>query len=377
MQLAFCLYKYFPYGGLQRDFLRIALACQARGHAIRVYHLEWNGEVPPGFELVKVPASGWSSIRRYARFTAWVEADLARRPVDRVVGFNKMPGLDLYYAADPCFEDKARTLRKPLYRYSPRYRHFSAYERAVFAPESHTEILMISTTQQPLFAKYYGTPARRFHLLPPGIAADRRAPPNAAELRAQARERFASEFGLAADDFLLVQIGSDFPRKGLDRSIAALAALPEALKRRTRLVAIGADDARPFQERARALGVGERVHLPGGRDDVPRFLLGADLLLHPARHENTGTVLLEALVAGLPVLASAACGYAHYITDADAGLIVPQPFVQADLDAALARMLGDDAARAAWQAKALAFADRSDLYSLPERAADLIVGKRG
>ncbi|NMG37194.1 glycosyltransferase [Azoarcus sp. TTM-91] len=377
MQLAFCLYKYFPYGGLQRDFLRIALACQARGHAIRVYHLEWNGEVPPGFELVKVPASGWSSIRRYARFSAWVEADLARRPVDRVVGFNKMPGLDLYYAADPCFEDKARTLRKPLYRYSPRYRHFSAYERAVFAPESHTEILMISTTQQPLFAKYYGTPARRFHLLPPGIAADRRAPPNAAELRAQARERFGSEFGLAADDFLLVQIGSDFPRKGLDRSIAALAALPEALKRRTRLVAIGADDARPFQERARALGVGERVHLPGGRDDVPRFLLGADLLLHPARHENTGTVLLEALVAGLPVLASAACGYAHYITDADAGLIVPQPFVQADLDAALARMLGDDAARAAWQAKALAFADRSDLYSLPERAADLIVGKRG
>lgn len=377
MQLAFCLYKYFPYGGLQRDFLRIALACQARGHAIRVYHLEWNGEVPPGFELVKVPASGWSSIRRYARFTAWVEADLARRPVDRVVGFNKMPGLDLYYAADPCFEDKARTLRKPLYRYSPRYRHFSAYERAVFAPESHTEILMISTTQQPLFAEYYGTPARRFHLLPPGIAADRRAPPNAAELRAQARERFGSEFGLAADDFLLVQIGSDFPRKGLDRSIAALAALPEALKRRTRLVAIGADDARPFQERARALGVGERVHLPGGRDDVPRFLLGADLLLHPARHENTGTVLLEALVAGLPVLASAACGYAHYITDADAGLIVPQPFAQADLDAALARMLGDDAARAAWQANALAFADRSDLYSLPERAADLIVGKRG
>ena len=37
MQLAFCLYKFFPFGGLQRDFLRIALACQARGHAIRVY----------------------------------------------------------------------------------------------------------------------------------------------------------------------------------------------------------------------------------------------------------------------------------------------------------------------------------------------------
>ncbi|MCC4119214.1 hypothetical protein LLG90_28195, partial [Aromatoleum toluclasticum] len=60
-----------------------------------------------------------------------------RVSADRIVGFNKMPGLDVYYAADPCFEDKARRLRKPLYRYSPRYRHFSAYERAVFAPEVH------------------------------------------------------------------------------------------------------------------------------------------------------------------------------------------------------------------------------------------------
>ena len=43
MQLAFVLYKYFPFGGLQRDFMRIALKCQARGHAIRVYTPIWEG----------------------------------------------------------------------------------------------------------------------------------------------------------------------------------------------------------------------------------------------------------------------------------------------------------------------------------------------
>ena len=161
MQLAFCLYKYFPFGGLQRDFLRIALTCQARGHDIRVYALEWDGEVPPGFELVRVPVKAFTNHGRYAKFTDWVQADLRRRPADRIVGFNKMPGLDVYYAADPCYEDKARNLRKPLYRFSPRYRHFSAYERAVFAPEVHTEILTISPAQQALFAHYYGTPQRR------------------------------------------------------------------------------------------------------------------------------------------------------------------------------------------------------------------------
>jgi hypothetical protein len=72
-----------------------------------------------------------------------------------------MPGLDVYYCADPCYEDKARTLRNPMYRLSGRYRHFAAYERAVFAPQARTEILMISTVQQALFEKHYGTPAAR------------------------------------------------------------------------------------------------------------------------------------------------------------------------------------------------------------------------
>ena len=369
MQLAFCLYKYFPYGGMQRDFLRIAQACQARGHAIRVYVLEWQGEVPPAFEVVHVPVRALFNHHRYRKYTEWVQADLARRPAGRVIGFNKMPGLDVYYAADPCFEDKARTLRNPLYRLGGRYRHFAAYERAVFGADSRTEILLISAVQQPLFVHHYGTPERRFHLLPPGIAPDRRAPANAGEIRAA----FRQEFGLGADDLLLVQIGSGFKTKGLDRSLKALAALPEALRRRTRLMVIGQDDPKPFKLQAIALGLAEHVQFLKGRSDVPRFLLGADLLIHPAYNENTGTVLLEAIVAGLPVLTTAVCGYAHYITDADAGHVVPSPFEQGALDLRLAEMLSADDNRRRWQANGLAFAARADLYSLPERAAELIL----
>ena len=84
MQLAFCLYKYFPFGGLQRDFLRIALACQARGHTIRVYVLEWTGEIPNGFEVIIVPVSAFSNVTRYARFSHWVDRDLDKRPANRI-----------------------------------------------------------------------------------------------------------------------------------------------------------------------------------------------------------------------------------------------------------------------------------------------------
>ncbi|MBO3278215.1 glycosyltransferase family 4 protein [Pseudomonas schmalbachii] len=372
MTLAFILYKYFPFGGLQRDFMRIALECQRRGHSIRVYTLIWEGDVPPGFEVLVAPVKALFNHRRNEKFTAWVASDLAKRPVQRVIGFNKMPGLDVYYAADPCFEDKAQTLRNPLYRQWGRYRHFSSYERAVFDPQSKTEILMISEVQQPLFVKHYATPAQRFHLLPPGIAQDRRAPPNAAEVRAD----FRREFKLADDDLLLVQIGSGFKTKGLDRSLKAVAALPRKLRKRTRLIVIGQDDPKPFLLQVKTLGISDNVQILKGRSDIPRFLLGADLLIHPAYNENTGTVLLEALVAGLPVLVTDVCGYAHYIAEADAGRVVPTPFEQDTLNAMLVQMLEDDAARAAWSRNGLAFADSADLYSMPQHAADVILQER-
>ncbi|NHN79406.1 glycosyltransferase family 4 protein [Azotobacter chroococcum] len=373
MQLAFILYKYFPFGGLQRDFLRIALECQRRGHAIRVYSMFWEGEIPPGFEVLIAPVRALFNHARNERFTAWVQADLARRPVDRVIGFNKMPGLDVYYAADPCYEDKAQTLRNPLYRLWGRYRHFADYERAVFAPQAKTQILMISEVQQPLFVKHYGTPAERFHLLPPGISADRRAPANAGEIRAD----FRREFALGDDDLLLVQIGSGFKTKGLDRSLKALAALPGALKTRTRLIAIGQDDPRPFQLQVKALGLSGRVEILSGRSDIPRFLLGADLLIHPAYNENTGTVLLEALVAGLPVLVTDVCGYAHYIAEAGCGQVLPSPFDQERLNRALADLLEADDRRALCRRNGLAYAETADLYSMPQRAADLILAEQG
>lgn len=367
MRLVFCLYKYFPYGGLQRDFLRIALACRARGHAVRVLTLDWQGARPPGLEIEIVAAPGLTGPARYRRFGATVQRQLASDPADAVIGFNKMPGLDIYYAADPCYAHKAHTQRGALYRLLPRYRHFLSYEQAVFGPAAHTQILMISDRQRPLFERHYGTPAERFHGLPPGIDRSRRAPPDAEA--AAMRKTFRAEFGLADNQPLLLMIGSGFRTKGLDRVLRGLAALPAALAA-THLFVIGQDDPAAFRRLAERLGVAERVRFFSGRDDVPRFLQGADLLVHPAYSENTGTVLLEALVAGLPVLTTANCGYARHVAAAAAGEVLPDPYRQEDFDRALAALLGED--RAVLRQRALAWADQADIYRLPERAAELI-----
>ncbi|MDH5737191.1 MAG: hypothetical protein OEZ23_02725, partial [Gammaproteobacteria bacterium] len=80
-ELAFCLFKYFPFGGLQRDFVRIARECMNKGYRIRVYTLSWQGEVPKGFEVILVPAVALMNHKRYQLFYEWIMEDLRRRPV--------------------------------------------------------------------------------------------------------------------------------------------------------------------------------------------------------------------------------------------------------------------------------------------------------
>jgi UDP-glucose:(heptosyl)LPS alpha-1,3-glucosyltransferase len=369
MKIAFCLFKYFPYGGLQRDFLRIARTCQKRGHEIHVYTMCWKGEQEPGFHLHVLHPNGAQNHTRILSYINQLQAILNQERHDLVVGFNKMPGLDIYYAADVCYRSRmAEKKYHWLYHLLPRYRTLLTLEESVFAKGNQTKIMLISPTQQTEFGRWYQTEDWRFHLLPPGIARDRIAPPNAMEIR----ERIRKTHKLQANDLLLLMVGSGFKTKGVDRSIKGLASLPETLKLKTQLWVIGQDDAHPFQQLAHALGIANQVRFLGGRFDIPDFLLAADLFLHPAYHENTGTVLLEAVIAGLPVLTVDVCGYAHYINDARAGMVLSSPFNQAELNAVIKKMLLLEKEREIWRQNGLAFASTADIYSLPDKVADII-----
>lgn len=368
MNLAFVLFKYFPYGGLQRDMVRIAQACQRRGHEIHVFTLSWEGEQPEGLHIHVLPLRRLSNHVRYRLFHRGLAKHFGHYEIDRVVGFNKMPDLDFYYAADPCLKEKLLKERSALARRLPRYRHFLEYEEAVFGTDSDTRILLISPRQEEIYRRHYQTPAERLEMLPPGIERNRMAGDDAVELRQDLRR----EFGLGEEEKLILCIGSGFRTKGLDRSLRALAALPEPLRSNTRMLAIGSDNAEPFLRLARQLGVADRLRILHGRNDIPRFLQGGDLLLHPAYYENSGMVILESIVAGLPVLTTSVCGYAFYVEQAQAGRVVPEPFSQETLNRQLAEMLVSPQ-RETWRTNGIAFGRSQDLYGMAERAADLIL----
>jgi len=362
------LYKYFPFGGLARDFLNIMTICRDRGYEIDVYVLEWHGDIPEGFNVHVISVSAWTNHGKVKKFINQVTPKLQSGQYDLIFGFNKTPGLDLYYAADPCYLDRVKNQKNYFfYRLGQRFQFYAQCERAVFGLDSQTVSLMISDVQRDLFKLNYATPDERLLLLPPGISMDRKRPKNWSEIRKKTR----ATLDIKENEFALLMVGTAFNTKGVDRSISAVAALPEKQRANSKLFIAGDGDLKSYMEQAKKLGVETHIEFLGGRKDIPELLLAADLLLHPARKENTGTVILEAMVAGLPVIVSQVCGYAKHVSKSKAGIVVSAPFKSQEFEQNLANMLQTEKLQQ-WSDNGLKYAETEDLYSMPEKAADII-----
>ncbi len=365
--LAMVLFRYFPWGGMQANFLRIAKACLARGHRVDVYTLGWQGGQAEGLKLNILDVSGRRNITRYTHFSSQVQALTSTGNYDLVLGFNRMPGLDLYYAADPCFVERVRKTRPWYYPLTARYRHFQGVEKALFSANSSTRILALSQIQIDEYTRNYSTQRSRFSLLPPAVQQRYRKDENADQLRQVFRQRY----GLLKQNWVLLMIGSAYKRKGMDRCLRAVAALPAEICDLCRLFVLGKGREKPLRRLAKRLGLEKQLTIISGTDEVPLYLQGADLLIHAARSENTGNVIVEAIAAGLPVLCAEHCGYAVHLARADAGLVIKEPFEQAAMNAQLLAMLQENKL-VEWQNMALKYAGHEDLYSRTEKVIELI-----
>jgi len=410
MKFAFCHFNYLPYSGLSRDFRRILHECQNRGHEVEIFVRTWKGPAIKSEPKV-TRLNDWrdhfrSNHRKDKAYHNKVREQLRMKEFDAVIGFNKMPGLDVYYGADVCYiardEKKSvprsrrhlqRALKKirphkhlrklirkillhapgfdvrSLYKLTPRYRHLFRFENAVFGADSQTLILSLSEREKKVFQEYYHTIDSRFMLLPPTLSREDRQP---VQDRVGTSCGMRKDFDIEPDALLLLFIGSGFETKGLDRAIKALASLPIKLQERTQLMVIGQDNTSDYRHLAKKLGVNGRVHFLGGRDDIREWLAASDLLLHPAYRENTGTILLEAITAGVPVLTTEVCGYAEHVEQADAGIVLSEPFEQTQLNYKLANVLLSPTIRAKWSNNGLRYGNNEDLYHMPIDAVDII-----
>lgn len=152
-----------------------------------------------------------------------------------------------------------------------------------------------------------GWPAERTHYLPNFVTA--------ADATALPRRSFDTPDGVP----LLLALGRLHPNKGFDVLLQALARLPGAFL----WLAGEGPERRALVALAEQLGVDDRVRFLGWRDDGPKLMAAADVVVCPSRHEPLGNVVLEAWAASRPVVATAAAGPRSLIDDGKSGRLVP------------------------------------------------------
>ncbi len=335
MTVLFALFKYFPWGGLQNDTLRFIDAMIERNHRAILFTTEWVGAPPrPELELEIVKVFGLANHAKMNSFAKKFQARLKRGDIDVSVAMNRIPGADFYFAADTCLLTSLKEKRKSFsLRFLPRYRNYLAAEHAIFRPGGATRILAIAPRQLRDFRDSYATEAERFLLLPPGMNPACGHPSDADEIR-KAKRR---ELGIPENETVLILVGTNFMRKGMDRALLAVKNLKEK-GIRCRLLIAGNDPLPAMNKRIREAGLSDSALFLGPRRDVSALLLASDLMIHPAREEGAGTVLIEALAAGIPVVCTGGCGFAHYVAEA-CGLVLEEPFSQSALETAAADAL--------------------------------------
>jgi len=169
------------------------------------------------------------------------------------------------------------------------------------------------------------------------------SPRGAGPGRAEARRRL----GLGPDQLVVMTVGRLVVMKGQRHLLDCLPELrcrfPEVVT-----VMVGSGNLRDsLADQAERLGLTDAVRLVGHRDDARDLLDAADVFVLPSLTEGMPMAILEAMDAGLPVVATRIIGTTEVVEDGSTGRIVP-PADPAALGSALGELLGDEEQRARW-----------------------------
>lgn len=179
-----------------------------------------------------------------------------------------------------------------------------------------------------------GAPIDKVHRIYYGLDFD----PHAVD-RNESRRTLRHDLGLAAETPLVGIVCRLVEQKGVVYGLRAFQRVATASP--AHLVIAGDGPLRAALEaEARTLGIAERVHFLGWRDDVPQLMAALDIFLLPSLWEGFGLVLLEAMAQQTPVVASAVSAIPEIVNDGQTGLLTPPRDVDA-LAGALLTLFND------------------------------------
>ena len=260
--------------------------------------------------------------------SAWRDASFARAAraaweaggFDLVQSHERIPGCAIYRAGDGVHAewlDIRRADAGPAERLgfalNAYHRYVCAAERDMFQHPALRTVICNSEMVRGEIERRFGVAREKLLVVYNGVDLEHFHPRVRARLRVQSR----AELGLAESETLFLFVGSGFWRKGLDAAVAALAVSGDVSMR---LAVVGEDrDRARYAAQIDAAGLGGRVYLVGGRDEVRPLYAAADCFLLPTRYDPFPNTALEALAMGLPVIVGRRCGAAEIVREGENG----------------------------------------------------------
>lgn len=337
------------WGGAERATARLAVALERRGHELLLFcnvreHVARAGEL--GLRAVSAPLHGDLMLVDAFRFGVGL---LSYRPDVLIVATYRK--LWLAGIAARTGRVKRVIARVGLESDVPRSAKYRFVLRRLVS-----DVVLNSRTQAAPFLDLPGLDARRVHVIynyydprPPGSP-----------------DRLRRELGLQPDARVVGAVARLASQKRLERLLEAAALLPPHVH----CVLAGSGPRRgELGERAAALGIEDRVHFLGHRDDVADVLALLDVFVICSDREGLSNAMLEAIAAGVPVVSTPVSGAEDALeplTDGIAPGIITSPEPPA-IAAAVERILGDGELR---RAMASAGPRRMAERFAPERILD-------
>jgi glycosyltransferase involved in cell wall biosynthesis len=282
------------WGGNEKWAATVAAGLRARGHEV-IVSCRPRGPVREAMEARGIPTTsvrpgGYADVARGARFTAWLRRE--RPDVVLLTSWRTTPW--------GAFAARRAGVPRTVVRLGI-VRRLPERGRAVWPYRGRVDALIVNAPEirEAWLASAPWFPAERVHVVLNGVAPQRR-------LDDAERASIRAELGLSPDARVVAGAGWMAPRKGFDLLLDAFA---RAAVDGSELLLVGTGPEEPhLRERARALGVAQRVRWAGERADVPRVLGACDLFVLASRNEGMANVMLEAMSAGTPVAATEVSG---------------------------------------------------------------------
>lgn len=334
MNIAFIRKSYNPFGGAENYLNTLISFLTGQDHTIHLLSSHWPGV--PGVLYHHVADSSLGSLMSTITFNRSAAKVVKALTPDCTVSFERTTCQDIYRAGDGCHRVWL-TLRKCMetrfrsasFAFNPTHRVLLRLEKEIFT----TTPLIVANSQmvKRQIMSVYGTPENRISVAYNGVDTDRFNSNN----RDLWRDAVRKQYGIGAEEPLVLFLGSGFKRKGLQTLIKSMA----FLDREAKLLVVGKGDREKYGTIAQTAGVRQRVIFTGPLTNPERLYAAADLFVLPTIYDPFSNATLEAMASGLPVVTTIHNGAAELIEEGINGAVLDNPMDYEDLGTVINALL--------------------------------------